>query len=179
MPPTPNESQLAFQPFSGLMVFFQCSGAGVNVDLGRASHGYRIPNGKCPAIGKYIELMQPSTNAEIWPKDYLQPVPLKNSERDTKPLGGGLAFPPLPNISPLSLEQLKSLAAYGSAEAKKDANNIKSEIGWCAWLSKFITVAGKNWYRFCICLGQKCKDLPSTLHEHAAPHRSWDALRRR
>ncbi|KAL8274931.1 hypothetical protein Esti_001131 [Eimeria stiedai] len=120
-------------------------GSGVLVDLGNTktvkNNKFREPAGRCPVVGKVIKLRQPTTDKKVWPNDYLQRAPLKNSPQDTKPLGGGLAMweTDTVNISPLTLAQLKEMAEKQKkkntpdAIASKKLAEVVDDHGLCAW----------------------------------------------
>ncbi|KEP60995.1 UNVERIFIED_CONTAM: apical membrane antigen 1 domain-containing protein [Hammondia hammondi] len=120
-------------------------GSGVYVDLGNtktlSNKKYREPGGKCPNYGKYIQTYQPTTNPDIWPNDFLRPVPYANTPQDTKPLGGGFAMP-MKQISPVSLKELKeqveSLKAGNgvSSYAVEHAKKIRDDLGHCIFWAR-------------------------------------------
>ncbi|CBZ56033.1 unnamed protein product [Neospora caninum Liverpool] len=139
-------------PWAGLLEKYNVPlvhGSGVYVDLGNTKrlHGknYREPGGLCPNFGKYIETHQPTRNAEIWPNNFLKPVPYAKSAQDTKPLGGGFAMP-MTVISPKSLDELKYHAQTfdkkpdASDYAKKFVKDIKDDLGYCIWWARMTSV---------------------------------------
>ncbi|OEH78090.1 apical membrane related protein [Cyclospora cayetanensis] len=130
-------------------------GSGVYVDLGNSktvnNKWYREPAGRCPVMGKVINLLQPTTDKNIWPRDYLERVPTKGSQQDTTPLGGGFAmWETTPtNISPLTLEELQSMAERQRAKntpnelATKMLESVVDNHGLCAWWS-WVTFASNS-----------------------------------
>ncbi|KAL8424729.1 hypothetical protein Efla_001318 [Eimeria flavescens] len=120
-------------------------GSGVFVDLGNTKtvkgSNFREPAGRCPVMGKAIALHQPTTDASIWPNDYLARVPLKNSPQDKVPLGGGFAMWQMKTnqISPMTVPELKAMA--DKLRAKKEPNSpaskklaeVVDDHGLCAW----------------------------------------------
>lgn len=120
-------------------------GSGVYVDLGNEkvvkSRRYREPAGMCPVMGKVITLQQPTTDAAVWPNDYLARVPIKDSAQDVQPLGGGFGMwetKPV-KISPLTVSELQQMAEKQrkknnpSAPATKKLEEVQDDHGLCAW----------------------------------------------
>lgn len=115
------------------------------VDLGNRKtvkgKDFREPAGKCPVMGKTITLLQPTTDTDIWPNDYLARVPSKGSAQDTRPLGGGFAMweGKEAKVSPLTLEELETLAETQRAKnnpdlpASKKLEEVVDDHGLCAW----------------------------------------------
>ncbi|CDJ54023.1 apical membrane antigen, putative [Eimeria brunetti] len=120
-------------------------GSGVYVDLGNQkmvkNRSYREPAGLCPVVGKVISLDQPTTDAAVWPHDFLERVPLAGTSQDTSPLGGGFGMwetEPV-KISPLTLAELQAMAEKQKAKNKPDSPETKKllqvedDLGLCAW----------------------------------------------